>query len=217
MPICRTRTAACRPHRRGRGDRAAGCGDQGTGRERARRRRVPRRDRDRGRRAPPHPRRRRRARHGRSRSHAFGRAARDLENPRRRLDRHHDLRLPRRGAAVDRLGVTARNPHQGRRRADGAPPSRRGRDEERNRALRPAARHKGRGARPLRRHARPAQVLEIRSSRGAGGSRHRQAAGAEPSGGPLFLHQRHRFGLRLGGLRAGRGRPRRAAAPGAGQ
>ena len=48
------------------------------------------------------------------------RAARDVENPRRRSDRDRDLRLPRRGAALDRLGVAARNPHprrKARRRA----------------------------------------------------------------------------------------------------
>ena len=65
-----SRSACHRPHRRGRGDRAAGGGDQGTGRERARRRGEDDRGRDRGRRAKAHPRRRRRAGHGRSGSRA---------------------------------------------------------------------------------------------------------------------------------------------------
>ena len=39
----------------------------------------------------------------------------------------------------------------------------RGRGEKRSRALRAAVRNTGRGARSLRRHARPAQVFEIRS------------------------------------------------------
>ena len=115
-----SRSAARRPHRRGRGDRAAGGGDQGAGRERARRRGDHDRGRDRGRRAKADPRRRRRARHGRSGSRTERRAARDVENPRRRSDRDRNLRLPRRGAALDRLGVAARNPHprrKARRRA----------------------------------------------------------------------------------------------------
>ena len=39
------------------------------------------------------------------------RAARHFEDPRRRSHGDRDLRLPRRGAALDRLGVAARNPH----------------------------------------------------------------------------------------------------------
>ena len=100
-----------RPHRRGRGDRAAGRGDQGTGRERARRRREIDRGHDRSRRATADPGRRRRAWAGRSRSRARRRAARDVETPRRRSHADRDLRLPRRGAALDRLGVAARDPH----------------------------------------------------------------------------------------------------------
>ena len=80
-------------------------------------------------------------------------------------------------ASVSRLEI--------RTRAAGAPMALRllvedGR-QKRNRALRPAVRHAGRGARPLRRHARAAQVPEDRPSRGAGRSRRRQAPRAEPS------------------------------------
>ena len=56
-----SRSSDHRPHRRGRGDRAPGGGDQGTHRERARRRREIDRGHDRGRRAAPDPGRRRRA------------------------------------------------------------------------------------------------------------------------------------------------------------
>ena len=80
-------------------------------RKRARRRRERDRGRDRGRRASGSSASSTTARHGRRGSRAQRRAARDVENPRRRPDRHRDLRLPRRGAALDRLGVAARNPH----------------------------------------------------------------------------------------------------------
>ena len=73
------------------------------------------------------------------------RAARDLENPRRRPDRDRDLRLPRRGAALDRLGVAARNPHPRGGRADGLEARGRGREQERGRTLRP--RRSARGSR----------------------------------------------------------------------
>ena len=43
-----------------------------------------------------------------------GRAPRDLEDPGRRPHRDRHLRLPRRGAAVDRLGLAARDPHAAR-------------------------------------------------------------------------------------------------------
>ena len=173
------------------------------------------RGRDRGGRAPPHPRDRRRARHGRSRPRALGRAPRDLENPRRRSDRHHDLRLPRRGAALDRLGVAARDPHPRGGRADGLQARRRGGRQERRRPLRRRGRHAGRGARPVRRDAGAAQVPENRPRRGAGRRRRRAPAGARQPGSALFASDRHRLAVRLAGLRAGRSGPGRAAAPGA--
>ena len=99
------------PHRRRRGGRAAGERGQGAGRERARRRRDQDRDRHRRRRPPADPRHRRRRRHAARRPRARGRAPRHLEAHRRRPARHQDARLPRRGAAVDRLGRAARDHH----------------------------------------------------------------------------------------------------------
>ena len=82
MPISPSRSLDHRPHRRGRGDRAAGGGDQGIGRERARRRREVDRSHDRSRRPQAHPGRRRRAWAGRSRSRPCRRTARDVEDSR---------------------------------------------------------------------------------------------------------------------------------------
>ena len=163
------------------------------------------------------PGRRRRAGHGRSRSRALRRAARDLENPRRRPDRDRDLRLPRRGAAVDRLGVAARNPHPRGGRADGPQARGRGRDQERHRTLGRAARRAGRGARSLRRHARAAQVPQVRPGGGGGRGRRGQAAGDGCAARALFVHDRHRLPVRLAGRGRGRSGLYRAAAPGLGR
>ena len=155
MPIRRLDPLAHRPHRRGRGDRAAGGGDQGTRRERARRRRAPR---SRSRSRPAGARLIRVGDDGLGMDEAdlalARRAARDLENSRRRSDRDRDLRLSRRGAALDRLGVAARNPHPRARRADGLEARGRGRGKS---AIEPCAApvgRAGRGARPVRRDAR---------------------------------------------------------------
>ena len=217
MPICRLDPPDHRPHRRGRGDRAAGGGDQGTGRERARRRGERDRGRDRSRRQTADPGRRRRTGHGRSRSRALRRAARDVENSRRRPDRDRDLRLPRRGAAVDRLGVAARNPHPRGGRADGPEARGRGRDQERHRTLGRAARRAGRGARSLRRHARAAQVPQVRPVGSGGRGRRGQAARDGRAAGALLVCDRHRLSLRLARRGRGRSGPCRAAAPGAGR
>ena len=146
------------------------------------------------------------------------RAARDLENPRRRPDRDRDLRLPRRGAALDRLGVAARNPHPRGRRADGLEARRRGRGEERGRALR--RRRRRRGSRratssPPRRRGSSSSNPTAPRRRPSPTSVRRLALAARTSA--------FRFAtdigsaLRLAGLRAGRSGPRRAAAPGAGR
>ena len=127
--------------------------------------------------------------HGRSRSRALRRAARDVENSRRRPDRDRDLRLPRRGAAVDRLGVAARNPHPRGGRADGLEARGRGRDQERDRTLRRAARRAGRGARSLRRHSRAAQVPQVRPVGSGGRGRRGQAARDGRAAGALFVRR----------------------------
>ena len=82
MPIRRLDPADHRPHRRGRGDRAAGGGDQGTGRERARRRREHDRGRDRGRRA-----------HGSSASSTTG-AGMDAADLALTVERHATSKIP---------------------------------------------------------------------------------------------------------------------------
>ena len=104
---------------------------QGAGRERARRRRDDDRRRDRGRRTHAHPRERRRLRHGARRCRARARAPRDVQDPhRRRSRRRAQLRLSRRGAARDLLGLAARaRDRAGRRR--GHRRSRRRRHRER--------------------------------------------------------------------------------------
>ena len=132
------------------------------------------------------------------------RAARDLETARRRSHVHRHFRLPRRGFALDRLGVAARNPHPQPRRAAWPQASRRGRDQERNRALRMRYRRAGRGARLVRRHARQAQVPQVRSSRGAGRGGRGQTAGDGRAASALFVLDRPRLKLRLAGRRRGR-------------
>ena len=116
-------------------------------------------------------------------------------------------------ASVSRLEIRTRAP---------GPPlglraSGRGRRQERDSALRPAARDADRGARPVRRDAGAAEVPEIRSSRSAGRRRHRRGGWRWPPRTALHLHERHRRGLRLAGLRRGRSGPGRAAAAGAGR
>ena len=113
-------------------------------------------------------------------------------------------------ASVSRLEI--------RTRSAGAPMGLRlhgrGRGQERDRALRLALRRAGRGARPVRRHARPAQVPQIRPGRGAGGGGCGQAARDGRAGSPLFVHDRSRLELRLAGGGRGRSGFRRAAPPG---
>ena len=102
--------------------------------------------------------------HGRSRSRACRRAARDVENSRRRPDRDRDFRLPRRGAALDRLGVAARNPHPRARRAARASSSwsRTGSRARSNPAPRPSARG---SRRAISSPPRPARLKFLKSDR----------------------------------------------------
>ena len=216
MPIRRLDPLAHRPHRRGRGDRAAGGGGQGAGRERARRRGEADRGRDRGRRATAHPRSRRRR--------GMDEADLALSVERHATSKIPDgdltaiatLRLPRRGAAVDRLGVAARNPHSRARRADG-PASLWSRTGARARSS-PAPRPSARGSRraicspPPRRGSSSSNPTGRRRwprptrSSGSRWPRPTRAFRLRPTSAP-----------RSTGRRCGRGRSglHRAAAPGA--
>ena len=112
------------PDRRRRGDRAAGLGGQGAGRERPRRRRASHRDRHRAGRQGAGARRGRRRRHVAGRRRARAAAPRHLEDRHgARSRRHPHARLPRRGAAVDRVGVPLRAADAGARQPvrDGDP------------------------------------------------------------------------------------------------
>ncbi len=104
------------PHRRRRGDRAAGGRGQGAGRERHRRRGDADPGRRRGRRAGPDPRGRRRRRDRGRRPAAGVRAARHQQAERRRgpVPHRHDG-LPRRGAGQHRVGVARPHPVAGPR------------------------------------------------------------------------------------------------------
>ena len=114
----------------------------------------------------PHPRHRRRLRHGPRRPGAVGRAPRHLQARRRGLFAIAHARLPRRGAAVDRLG---RQLDDRARAARGAPtPSPIAVDRGAKRRARPGRRqprHRGRGARPVLGDAGAAQVPEVRARR----------------------------------------------------
>ena len=118
---------ADRPDRRRRGGRAAGLGGEGAGRERARRRRHA--DPRRGARRRPrlHRRHRRRLRHEPEDARlALERHATSKIARREDLAAHPHLRLPRRGAAGDRVGLAAAPAHAGARRAGGLRAARRG-------------------------------------------------------------------------------------------
>ena len=104
-------------------------------------------------------------------------------------------------ASVSRLEIRTRSAG----RAAWAEASGRGRDQERDRTLRLRDRRAGRGARSVRRHARQAQVPQIRPGRGAGRGGCGQTARDGRAGGPLFIRDRPGLELRL----AGRGRGRR--------
>ncbi len=106
-------------------------------------------------------------------------------------------------ASVSRLEIRTRD--GGRADAASGSSSRTGRRARSSPAPAPT-RHAGRGARPVRRDPRAPQVPQIRPRRGAGRGRRRQAARARPPARPLLAPDRHRLGLRLAGLRAGRSR-----------
>ena len=218
MPIRRLDPLARRPHRRGRSDRAAGRGGEGIDRERARRRGKKDRGRDRGRRAQAHPRRRRRARHGRSRSRALS------------VERHATSKIPDgdlmgiatfgfRGEALPSIASVSRL--EIRTRMGGAPTALKIVVEDGIKsAIEPCAAPLGTRveARDLF-AATPARLKFLKSDRAEAiaTSDIGQAAGDGRARGALFVHDRHRLGLRLAGLRRGRSGLRRAAAPGAGR
>ncbi len=161
------------PHRRRRGGRTARERGQGAGRERDRCRREPGRHLHRRRRPPAHRHHRRRRRHDRGRSCACGRAPRHLQARRRGPAADQDARLPRRGAALDRLGGAALDYHAPQERAAclGALGRWRGKIEGDAGRVEPG--HKGRSQRSLPRHPGSVEIPEDRSHRG----------GSDPRGG----------------------------------
>ena len=148
------------------------------------------------------------------RAGAGGRAPRHLQARARRRRRcrpaaHLHPRLPRRGPALDRLG-RAPDHHQPAR---GARPTRTRSLVEggaigacRARRLPRPARRAGRGARPVLRHPRPAEVHEVRALRGHGHLRRDQAPGHGPRG--RRLHPRPRRPPTPAPARRTSGRPR---------
>ena len=168
MPIRLLPETLDQPDRRRRSRRTAVVRGQGTGRERARRRRAPRRHRPRGRRHPPDPRSATMARGMAPRRHRAGRVApRDQQDRfarRPRAGRHAGI--PRRGAAVDRLGqpLRAQFAHRGRPRTARGSKSMAAR-QRRLAAASASGRHHDRSARPVLQRAGAAQVPARRTHR----------------------------------------------------
>ena len=211
MPVRQLIRKHRQPHRCRRSGGAAGERGQGTRGERARCRGEPHRDHDRRRRAAAHRRHRRRRGHDAARPRPRGRAARDLEAPRRRPQHHPHARLPRRGAALDRRGRAALDYDPACRRAACLGAGGRRRRQVRAQAGGAEHRHPRRGARPVLRNAGAPEIPQERPRRGRGRAR----GGAPPRHEPARcgLHARRR-GTRagdLGGRAAWRRRPPGAA------
>ncbi len=156
-----------------------GLGRQGARRKRHRRRRAAGDGDGRVRRQAPGPRRRRRRGDGARRCAAGAGAARDEQDPdERRPGGHRDARVPRRSAAVDRLGVAPDAAH--------ARPRRDERHRDRGARRRHRVDHRGRGAGghadrrrgPVLQPARAAEVPQVGPGRVGPGLAHRHATGA---------------------------------------
>ena len=91
------------------------------------------------------------------------------------------LRVPRRGAAVDRGGVAPDAVDQDRRRAGRLSPDGRGGRRDRRARGRHARRHAGRGARPVLQHAGAPEVPQVGDHRDREHLRGGAAAGAWPT------------------------------------
>ena len=179
------------PDRRRRSRRASGLGRQGARRERHRRRRAAPDDPRRAGRQEAGPRRGRRRGHGAGRCAAGDRAARDQQDPARRRSRGDpDARVPRRGAAVDRVGLAFRPAHARERAGERHRDPRQRRHRRVDRRGRRAAGHAGRGQRRVLQPAGAAEVPEVRRRRVGAGVARRHAAGAGVSGGRLHADQR---------------------------
>ena len=185
---------ARQPHRRGRGGRAPGERGQGTRGKRAGRGRPAHRDHDRRRRTAADPGDRRRRRHDARRSGTRGRAPRHLQARRRRPAPDRHARVPRRGAAVDRLGGAVEHRHATCERTACLVHRGRRRREVRGEARGAVGGHARRGEGPVLCDAGAAEVPQERPQRGGGRARSRAAAGDEPARGSLHAHQRRAHG-----------------------
>ena len=196
-----------RPHRGGRGRRAARLRRQGARRERPGRRRLPHRPRGGRRRNRADPRPRRRLGDVAGGRAARARAPRHVEDLLRRgPGARRDLRVSRRGAAVDRFRVRADADDVRRLVARGdAPPDRaRGPRFRGSRGAPPGYRRPRRTA--IREDAGAAKVSRLGGNRGPGDRRGRHEGGARASRGRLHAALERARGPR----RAGGGGPGRA-------
>ena len=189
------------PHRRRRGDRAAGRRHQGTGGERAGRRRDADRRLPRRRRHRPAGGHRQRHRHVRRGTGAVRAAPRHLQADRRDAGAHHHAGVPRRGAALDRRGGAVADHLAAARRRSCLRHHGGGRPCRGRRADRRVGGDTGGGAGPVLRHAGAAQIPEIPAHRG------RTRRGGGPPAGAVGAGR---------GVPAGTGRPRGVRGAGAG-
>ena len=192
MERSRSSRRSRQPDRRGRGRRASGERGEGAGRERAGRRGDARHRGSRARRPRSRARDRRRRGDGRGRRAARPRAARDEQDTLHRGPvAHRHVRLSRRGAAVDRVGVAPVVDDAGaRRRRRASSSSVEGGGAPRVAAVRARRGHDHRRARSVLQRARAAEIPEVDGDRERARERSRDARGARAARRELHARPR---------------------------